>query len=151
VDVDKDHPLFDEIQAVELGRGIVLKTLNELILKYGQDFKNTQFEIEAFADMIIAQQIIFSVLRRYLQLSKVNPRRNVVYSVLKVSIQRNLELIVLNAKKILRHILDEDERNAKLKKLNQTLAGLAFHADVIEGQMEVFQLLLKRGEYPLND
>ncbi len=151
VDVAEDHPMVQEIKAVELGRGIVLKTLDELILKHGQDFKNTQFEIEAFADMVIAQQIIFSVLRRYLQLDETYPRRAAVCSIVKVSILRNLEVIVSNAKKILRHILDDEARDVKLNKLDQTLAELAYHADVIEEQELVFQLLLKRGQYPLND
>ncbi|MEA3288436.1 MAG: acyl-CoA dehydrogenase family protein [Candidatus Marinimicrobia bacterium] len=151
VEIPVDHPLEQEIKAVELGRGIVLKTLDELILKHGQDFKNTQFEIEAFANMVIAQQVIFSVLRRYLQLDKSYPRRDVVYSVVKVSVLRNLEIIVSNAKNILRHILDETDRIAKLSKLDKTLADLAYHADVIKEQENVFKLLLKRGKYPLND
>ncbi|NQV14763.1 acyl-CoA dehydrogenase family protein [bacterium] len=151
VDIPADHPEIQGIRAVEFGRGIVLKTLNELILKHGQDFKNTQFEIEAFANMVIAQLVSFSVLRRYLQLDFSNPRREIVHSVMKVSLLRNLEVIVSNAKKILRHILDENNRNTTLKSLDQTLVDLAFHVDVIEEQKNVFQLLLKRGEYPFND
>ena len=151
VEVPEDHPLHQEIKAVELGRGIVLKTLDELILKYGQDFKNTQFEIEAFANMVIAQQVIFSVLRRTLQLDPSYPRRDVVVSILKVSVSRNLETIISNAKKILRHILNENDRVAKLGKLDLTISDLAYHADVIAEQKQVFQLLLKRGFYPLND
>jgi len=151
VNAPDDHPQLQEIKAVELGRGIVLKTLHELILKHGQDFKNTQFEIEAFANMVIAQQVIFSVLRRYLQLDEHYPRREVVLSILKTSVLRNLEVIVSNAKKILRHILSAEDRVAKLGKLDEELAALAYHADVIAEQQNVFQLLLKRGEYPLND
>ncbi|MCF7825042.1 MAG: acyl-CoA dehydrogenase family protein [Candidatus Marinimicrobia bacterium] len=151
VDIPVDHPRAQEIKAVELGRGIVLKTLHELILKYGQDFKNTQFEIEAFANMVIAQQVIFSVLRRYLQLDESYSRRDVVCSILKVSVLRNLEVIVSHAKKILRHILSEEERVVKLGKLDQALTELDYHADVIAEQKVVFQLLLKRGSYPLND
>jgi len=151
VEIPADHPRLQEIKGVELGRGIVLKTLNELILKYGQDFKNTQFEIEAFANMVIAQQIIFSVLRRYLQVDEAYPRRDAVASVLKVSVLRNLEVIVSNAKKILRHILPEEDRKIKLGKLDEALAELDYHADVIEEQKVIFQLLLKRGSYPLND
>jgi hypothetical protein len=120
-------------------------------LKYGQDFKNTQFEIEAFANMVIAQQIIFSVLRRYLQLDETYPRRNEVASVLRVSVLRNLEVIVSNGQKILRHILPEEDRKIKLGKLNEALSDLDYHADVIEEQKVIFQLLLKRGLYPLND
>lgn len=151
VEIPAEHPRTKEIKAVELGRGIVLKTLHELILKYGQDFKNTQFEIEAFANMVIAQQVIFSVLRRYLQLSETYPRRDAVLAVLRVSVLRNLEVIVSNSKKILRHILSEDERKTKLGKLDETLAELDYHADVIEEQKMIFQLLLKRDSYPLND
>ena len=151
VEIPADHPRVQEIKAVELGRGIVLKTLHELILKYGQDFKNTQFEIEAFANMVIAQQVIFSVLRRYLQLDEKYPRRDEVLAVLRVSVLRNLEVIVSNGKRILRHILSEDERKSKLGKLDETLTELDYHADVIEEQKLIFQLLLKRGSYPLND
>ena len=151
IDVPADHPLAKEIKAVELGRGIVLKTLNELILEYGQDFKNTQFEIEAFADMVIAQQIIFSVLRRYLQLDEAYPRRAEVLSVVKVSIVRNLEILVSRSKKILRHILEGDALQTKLDRLDETLSKLAYHADIIAEQKKIFELLLKRGEYPLND
>jgi len=151
VDIPEDHPMTQEIKAVELGRGIVLKTLHELILKYGQDFRNTQFEIEAFADMVIGQQVIFSVLRRYLQLDDAYARKDVVKSIVKVSILRNLEAIVSNAKKILRHILAENDRVSKLEKLDKTLSELAYHADVIAEQKKVFDLTLKRGSYPLND
>ncbi|MCF6237218.1 MAG: acyl-CoA dehydrogenase family protein [Candidatus Marinimicrobia bacterium] len=151
VAIPDDHPDTQEIKAVELGRGIILKTLHELILKYGQDFKNTQFEIEAFANMVIAQQVIFSVLRRYLQLDQTYARRSTVRSILKVSVLRNLEVIVANAKKILRHILDQADRDSKLNQLELELSELAYHADVIKEQENVFQLLLKRGEYPLND
>jgi hypothetical protein len=150
-DIPSDHAMVQVIKSVELGRGIVLKTLHELILKYGQDFKNTQFEIEAFANMVIAQQIIFSVLRRYLQLDETYPRRNEVASVLRVSVLRNLEVIVSNGQKILRHILPEEDRKIKLGKLNEALSDLDYHADVIEEQKVIFQLLLKRGLYPLND
>ena len=146
------HPGFmDEIKAVELGRGIVLKTLHELILKHGQDFRNTQFEIEAFADMVIAQQVIFSVLRRYVQLNENHPRREVAKSILKVSVLRNLERIISRSKKILRHILDEADRKDKLAKMDEAISALDYHADVIEEQQVIFELLLKRGEYPLND
>jgi len=151
VEIPEDHPMRQEINAVELGRGIILKTLHELILKYGQDFKNSQFEIEAFANMVIAQQIIFSVLRRYLQLDESYPRRDVVAAILKVSVLRNLEIIVSNSKKILRHILGEEDRKTKLNQLDETLSELAYHADVFAEQKVVFELLLKRGQYPLND
>ncbi len=151
VDIPADHPRVPEIKAVELGRGIVLKTLHELILKYGQDFRNTQFEIEAFANMVIAQQVIFSVLRRYLQLDESYPRRDAVCSILKVSVMKNLELIVSNAKRILRHILSEEERVSKLSSLDRALLELDYHTDVIKEQKVVFELLLKRGLYPLND
>jgi len=151
VDIPEDHSMVQEIKAVELGRGIVLKTLHELILKHGQDFKNTQFEIETFANMVIAQQVIFSVLRRYLQLDEAYPRRDAVASILKVSVLRNLEVILSNAKRILRHILPENDRKIKLGKLDEALAELDYHADVIEEQKAIFQLLLKRGTYPLND
>ncbi len=151
VDIPEGHPMTQEIKAVELGRGIVLKTLHELILKYGQDFKNTQFEIEAFANMVIAQQVIFTVLRRYLQLDESYGYRDTVASILRVSILRNLEVIVSNAKKILRHILDTVERETKLRTLDETISKLAYHADVIEEQKKIFQLTIKRGEYPLNN
>jgi len=55
------------------------------------------------------------------------------------------------AKKILRHILPEEDRKIKLGKLNEALSDLDYHADVIEEQKVIFQLLLKRGLYPLND
>ena len=151
VDIPEGHPMTKEIKAVELGRAVVLKTLDELILKYGQDFKNTQFEIEAFANMVIAQQVIFSVLRRYLQLDESYSKRDAVASILRVSVQRNLEIIISNAKKILRHILEDADRDVKLGKLDQTVLDLAYHADIIADQEKIFQLVLKRGEYPLND
>lgn len=151
VEIPQGHHLTQEIKAVELGRGIVLKTLNELILKYGQDFRNTQFEIECFADMVIAQQVIFSTLRRAAQLDGSFPRRDAVYSILRVSVLRNLEVIISNAKKILRHILEGSARDTKVSQMDQAIADLAYHADVVAEQQEIFQLLLKRGTYPLND
>jgi alkylation response protein AidB-like acyl-CoA dehydrogenase len=151
IEIPSDHPLIAEIKAVELGRGILLKTLHELILKYGQDFRNKQFEIEAYADMVIAQQVIFSVLRRYLQMDDKYPRRSAALSITKVSILKNLEVIISKAKLILRHILNENERASKLLKLDETIGALAYHADVISEQQVIFELLLKRGEYPLND
>jgi alkylation response protein AidB-like acyl-CoA dehydrogenase len=151
VEIPSDHPLVTEIKAVELGRGIVLKTLDELILHYGQDFKNEQFEIEAFADMVIAQQVIFAVLRRYLQLDENYVRRDAVLSVLRVSVLRNLETIVSRAKKILRHILCGEDRTSKLEALDESLKQLDLNADIIAEQKKIFALLLQRGEYPLND
>ena len=79
------------------------------------------------------------------------PRRDAVASILKVSVLRNLEVILSNAKRILRHILPENDRKIKLGKLDEALAELDYHADVIEEQKAIFQLLLKRGTYPLND
>jgi len=151
VDVPADHPNAQEIKAVELGRGIVLKTLHELILKHGQNFRNTQFEIEAFADMVIAQQIIFSVLRRYLQMDVKHPRIDTAESILKVSVMRNLEVIISKSKLILRHILDQEDLVAKLSKMEAAITALGYNSDVIEEQIAIFELLLKRGEYPLND
>ena len=42
---------------IEFCRTALLFTLNELILKYGQDFKNEQWVLEPFADMVLVFQL----------------------------------------------------------------------------------------------
>jgi len=151
VEIPDDHPLSEEIKAVELGRGIVLRTLNELILKYGQDFKNKQWEIEMFANMIIAQQVMFSVLRRVLQLPDGYPRRAEAIDVLKVSLAKQGEVVQQNARSIYTHILESDQVAKTIGSMQAAVEELGYFPDTIAAKQRLFQLLLKRGRYPFND
>ena len=80
-----------------------------------------------------------------------HPRIDTAESILKVSVMRNLEVIISKSKLILRHILDQEDLVAKLSKMEAAITALGYNSDVIEEQIAIFELLLKRGEYPLND
>ncbi len=150
VNIPGDDPLVLQARVVELGRGIVLRTLHELILRYGQDFKNQQFEMELLANMIIAQQVMFSVLRRVQQLGVDHPRRAGAEDVLTISLDKQLTLMVTEAHKLLRHIHDAETAQKLETTLQSSLDGLNYRPDTIAARQRVFALLRRLGDYPFN-
>ena len=55
VDFDADHELCKEIKIIELSRSLVLNILHQLLVKYGQDLKNSM-GFRALANLIILFQ-----------------------------------------------------------------------------------------------
>ena len=151
VEIPSDHPLAAEIKTVELGRGIVLRTLDELILKYGQDFKNQQWEMELLANMIIAQQVMFSVLRRVLQLPDDYPRQAQAVDVLHISLAKQMDVMLQESRSIFAHIFEPEACQAILASLQSSVDEHACTPDSIAAKQRVFQLLQRRGKYPFND
>jgi alkylation response protein AidB-like acyl-CoA dehydrogenase len=151
IEYPEDHDMLPEIKVVELGRGIVLRTLNALILEYGQDFKNQQWEMELLANMIIAQQVMFSVLRRYLQLPDDYPRKSEMQDVVMVSLAKQLDVIVREAKTIHNHILDPEAAAENAQSLQAVVDELAYLPDTLAAKERIFRLLHKRDRYPFND
>ena len=64
-----DHLLSKEVDIIDYCRKLVLLKLNELIIKYGQDFKNEQWILEPFADMVISFSVMHVGFCRFNQFS----------------------------------------------------------------------------------
>ena len=101
-----NHVLEKEIDLVERCRKLVLNTLNNLIIKYGQDLKNEQWVLEPYADMIISFSVMNLGFIRYSQMEESN-KKNYTLSILRCSLSRHLEVIVSKAKYINNYIYDE--------------------------------------------
>ena len=90
-----DHELSIEISVIELSRTLMLITLHNLILKYGQDLKNEQWALEPLADIVISLSVMQMGFARYNQLPE-NDHKNKMNPVLRYSIYKNFNIIKEN-------------------------------------------------------
>ena len=72
LNLSKDEYLYKESQVIEFTRSAIAYTLNQLILTYGQDFKNEQWLLEPFSDIVISLCILDTGFKRYNQFSLLN-------------------------------------------------------------------------------
>ena len=91
---DSDNKL--EIE-VEYFRSACLFTLNELILKYGQDMKNNQWVIEPFANMLCSLSIVDTALKKVSKISD-NSKKEENTELLELSICQHY--IILNLQEV---------------------------------------------------
>jgi len=145
-----NHILEKEIDLVEKCRKIVLNTLNELIIKYGQDLKNEQWVLEPYADMVISFSVMNLGIVRYNQMKESN-RKNYTLSILRCSLSRHLDIIMSKSKYINNYIFDEITSNETNHRLESDIKSLNWYVDTISLEKSIYKTLNKyNGKYYLD-
>ena len=148
--VVENHILEKEIDIVEYTRKVALNTLNELIIKYGQDLKNEQWVLEPFADMIISFSAMNLGIIRYNQMPD-DIKKNYTLAILRCSLFRHLDIIVSKAKHINNYIFDEIKSNEINKDLEFNIQSFNWYVDTISLEQSIYQALEKyNGKYYLD-
>ena len=98
--------LAKEIDVIEYCRTIILNTLNNLIIKYGQDLKNEQWVLEPLADMVISFSVMHLGFLRYNSLENKNKQFNTL-PVLRASLSRHVDILLAKCMLINNYIYNE--------------------------------------------
>lgn len=100
-----DDNISKEADVIEYCKSLGLVVLDDIINIYGQDFKNKQWLIEPFADIICSVSIMHNCFLRYNQLTSGNHKDNTL-SVLKLTVSHHFNKILSRAKTINSHICE---------------------------------------------
>ena len=111
-DNDFDENINKEAEVVEYCKSLGLIILDNLINIYGQDFKNKQWLIEPFADIICSISIMHNCFLRYNQLDS-GEHKNKTMPVLKLSISHHYRKLINRAKVINSYICDSMQFNGE--------------------------------------
>ena len=94
-----DDNISKEADVIEYCKSLGLVVLDDIINIYGQDFKNKQWLIEPFADIICSVSIMHNCFLRYNQLTSGNHKDNTL-PVLKLTVSHHFNKILSRAKTI---------------------------------------------------
>ena len=100
-----DDNISKEADVIEYCKSLGLVVLDDIINIYGQDFKNKQWLIEPFADIICSVSIMHNCFLRYNQLTSGNHKDNTL-PVLKLTVSHHFNKILSRAKTINSHICE---------------------------------------------
>ena len=100
-----DDNISKEADVIEYCKSLGLVVLDDIINIYGQDFKNKQWLIEPFADIICSVSIMHNCFLRYNQLPIGNHKDNTL-PVLKLTVSHHFNKILSRAKTINSHICE---------------------------------------------
>lgn len=100
-----DDNISKEADVIEYCKSLGLVVLDDIINIYGQDFKNKQWLIEPFADIICSVSIMHNCFLRYNQLSSGNHKDNTL-SVLKLTVSHHFNKVLSRVKTINSHICE---------------------------------------------
>ena len=141
--------LIEESQATELSRSIVLNVLNDLIIIYGQDFKNDQFLSEIFAEMVTCLAIMDTGLKKMKNIVNADQRR-LTLPVVKLSVVSNYEEILSKSRDISSYIQIKNSSISTINKINNYSEQLSFTDTKIKLEKEVFKDIYKNKGYHLD-
>ena len=147
--ISDDEPLKREAEVVEFTRSALAYTLNELILKYGQDLKNEQWLLEPLADLIIALSVMDTCFKRYNQL-EVGKHKDEVREVFLLSIADQLEIVTSKATDILSFLDSLTRTSERLSTFNSWFSKLNYSSDRIHLKKTVVNTLYKYNKYYLD-
>ncbi len=134
---------------VEYFRGASLYTLNELILKYGQDMKNNQWILEPYANMLCSLAIVDTGFKRLQKISNDDRQENM--EVFELSVCQQYVKLNQEMDKILSHISkNKEDYLQKLKKINNYRDKLNYYPDEIALMDKVVNTFYKHGKYYLD-
>ena len=149
-DIIENHILEKEIDIVEYSRKVLLNTLNELIIKYGQDLKNEQWVLEPFADMVVSFSVMNIGIIRYNQMTD-DIKKNYTLAILRCSLHRHLDIMISKAKHINNFIYDEIKSNQVNKDLDSSIQSFNWYVDTISLEQSIYEALEKyNGKYYLD-
>jgi hypothetical protein len=149
INISDDEPLKREAEVVEFTRSLVAYILNEIILKYGQDFKNEQWLLEPFADLVISLSVMDTCFKRYNQLETGN-HKDEVREVFLLSIADQLDIGKGKATDILSYLDSLDVTTERLDLYNIWLAKLNYSSDKIHLKKAIVSTLFKYNKYYLD-
>ena len=144
-----NHELSSEISVIELSRSMMLYTLHELILEYGQDLKNEQWALEPLADIIINLSVMQMGFTRYNQLESSVHKDNAKI-VLKYSIYKNFNSLVSNVKQLIPYICNQSDLDKTMDMINNKISSLNYYPSPIELKKSICFELYKNGNYYLD-
>ena len=147
--ISDDEPLKREAEVVEFTRSALAFTLNELILKYGQDLKNEQWLLEPLADLIIALSVMDTCFKRYNQLEDCK-HKDEVREVFLLSIADQLEIVTSKATDILSFLDSLTRTSERLNTFNTWFSKLNYSSDRIHLKKTVVNTLYKYNKYYLD-
>ncbi len=140
--------LQESCNVVEFARSAVLFTLDELILKYGQDFKNEQWVLEPFADMVICLSLMDTGFKRVRQLDVNSEKYKNMKFVMDASVYLRFSELINHCKDIIRNI--DRSGSPLMQKLNNELNDLVIEKDIISLKQEIANVLYNKKEYFLD-
>ena len=133
---------------IEFCRTALLFTLNELILKYGQDFKNEQWVLEPFADMVICLSIMDTGFKRVKALNTDTEKYKNMLTVMNASVFNRYNEFVTNCRNVLRNLDEKDKKRLSL--FNDRLNELEVRHDIIKLKQDIIDVLYVKKEYYLD-
>jgi len=138
-----------EAQVLEFCRSFVLFSSNNLIVKYGQDFKNEQWLIEPFANMVISLSIMDTCFKRYVQLDEGRHKDETLY-VLMLSFSDQYSILVREGEKIINYLYDGKEFDEKSKLVSRWKEKLNYSPNSISMQKAIIRSLYNHNKYYLD-
>ena len=135
---------------VEFCRSACLFTLNEMILKYGQDMKNNQWILEPFADMLCSLSIVDCGLKKG---KNIKDKDKLVEhnQLLDLSICNNYKIINSKMDIIISHIYRDNEENKKINKMiSEFRDHLEYNPSEIGLMNDVAETFYKHEKYYLD-
>ena len=144
-----DHELSVEISVIELSRTLMLVTLHNLILKYGQDLKNEQWALEPLADIVISLSVMQMGFARYIQIPD-SEHKNKMNPVLRYSIYKNFNIVKQNIDMLVPYINNELEVKNAMDQINTKINELGYTPNSIELKKIICNDLYNKGRYYLD-
>ena len=148
-----DNEVSKEADVIEFCKSTGLFVLDNLINIYGQDFKNKQWLIEPFADIVCSIAIMHNCFLRYNQLEHGNHKNNTL-PVLKLSVSQHFNKLISKVKSINSHICNHmnfDSDSEKYDFCNVTNSKeLNYLPNEINLKKEIIEEFYKQEKYYLN-
>ena len=145
--ISKNKDMQDSLNIIEFCRTALLFTLNELILKYGQDFKNEQWVLEPFADMVICFSLMDTGYKRVRQLDSTTEKYSNMLIVMKASICNRYNEFLNHCRMTLNYI---DDGDVFLSTLENKLQDVTLNQNLIELKQSIVEVLYNKKEYYLD-
>jgi len=149
LNISESEPLLNEAKANEFCRSFTLFCLHESILKFGQDFKNEQWVVEPFANMVIALAVMDTGFKRYLQLDEGENKSN-TRDVVGLSVINQFENTVKNGQDIINYLFNGEKLHSTLKAIDKWQSAAGYYPDRIKNQQAIVSTLYTHDKYYFN-
>jgi alkylation response protein AidB-like acyl-CoA dehydrogenase len=150
LDIPKNNQLFKEAQITELSRSLLIKTLHELILKFGQDLKNNQWAIEPLANMVISLSKMDGGIKRYINLPENYQYTDSVKDVVTISVSNHFDIMLKSMREIFNYIFDKEDASKRIDEINQKVDSLKYYPQVIPAKQRLVERLYQLKHYFLD-